>query len=150
MELRVSRGRKEFRDAADRLRNASREAELIELVVDRLREPALAATGGAKQNALTVLPNRGGLAKLAASSKFNINVTTKGRSGGVRIEAKLPGHDLVAMDRGRIRHPVYGNLRVWVSQAINRYWFTTPMLEHSAEMHQAVFDAVDEALERWS
>lgn len=62
------------------------------------------------------LPSRGGLAALAmAKASLNASATT-GKNAGVRIRARHKSYDLKRLNAGRLRHPVFGNRRVWVEQ----------------------------------
>lgn len=73
-----------------------------------------------KQVAGQVLPYRGGLAEfVVAGMRFRSKVSV-GKSPRVRITASLPGHDLDAMNRGRLRHPTFGHRdgAHWVTQEI--------------------------------
>lgn len=82
----------------------------------------------AKESALTSLPNGGGLNVWVAK---NVRIGTRnrlaGRNPGVRIQADRKGSDIAAMNRGRLRHPVFGNRQVWVTQQIRPGWFSRPM-----------------------
>lgn len=90
--------------------------------IQRATVPMKAA---ARASALQRLPKRGGLAGKVASSKLSTR-TRGGRNPSVRIVAS-GGVDLRSMDRGRLRHPVFGNRRVWVNQSVAARWFTDPM-----------------------
>jgi hypothetical protein len=52
-----------------------------------------------------------------ASGRVTIKAARKQPRGGKKM-------DLAAIDRGRLRHPVHGNRRVWVVQAVRAGWFT--------------------------
>ena len=56
--------------------------------------------------------------------------------GGKRI-------DLARLDKGELRHPVFGNRRVWVGQRVKPGWFTTPIEQNIGEFRKAIDDAVD-------
>jgi hypothetical protein len=78
-----------------------------------------------KAGALGFLPFRGGLAETVAEGmRFRTKISTSGNNVGMRIVASLPGHDLAAMNRGRLRKPVFGNRRIWVTQQIREEWWT--------------------------
>ena len=66
---------------------------------------------------LPSLPSRGGLAaEIHGATKLRTSATA-GRNPGARIWARAKGHDVPALNRGRLRHPVYGNRRRWVGQS---------------------------------
>lgn len=98
----------------------------------------------AKKAALDNLPKRGGLNEFVASAKFATRVRTSGRSPGVSIVASKSGHDLAAMDRGRLRHPVYGNRRLWVTQTITPGWFTDAMRDAAQPVRAELLNVLDD------
>lgn len=72
------------------------------------------------------LPSSGGL---AAAVRTDTKITTKrrasGRSAGVRIQARS-NRDIRALNRGRLRHPLFGNRRFWYTQRVRPGWFDGP------------------------
>lgn len=96
----------------------------------------------AKDNAGEVLPHRGGLAERVKAAKLATR-RRSGRNPGLRITAK--GLDqLEAMDRGFVKHPVWGNRDVWVTQEVTPGWFTTPMEDGRVEVARRIDEALDE------
>jgi hypothetical protein len=75
------------------------------------------------------LPRRGGLGYIVAGA--SVTVTGNVGSGGISAKLKLraKGYDLPAMDRGRLRHQVFGNRHVWVTQLVHPKVFTEPFKE---------------------
>lgn len=77
-------------------------------------------------SARTMLPKRNGLAALIAGAKVRTSVRLTGRGVGVKFVGRWSGHDLKGADEGLIRHPVRGNLKVWVAQKVPAgYWSRT-------------------------
>lgn len=96
-----------------------------------------------KQAALRDLPRRGGLNRAVASSKITTRTRTGGRNVGVRIVAAgKTVRDLRSLDRGRLRHPVFGNREVWVNQAIRPGWFTRPLEEGAPAVRRELIAAM--------
>lgn len=63
------------------------------------------------------LPQRGGLAReIQASTRFNTSAKS-GKNAGVTIWARNRGHDIRTLIGKRLRHPVWGNRRLWVNQS---------------------------------
>jgi hypothetical protein len=77
------------------------------------------------------LPHRGGLAADIAKSKLAVRTRASGEKTGVRISAQ-GRRSLREIDRGSVRHPVFGNRKVWVGQKVTSGFFTEP-LEHDAD-----------------
>ena len=79
-----------------------------------------------KANALSQLPKKGGLNAVIAGSKFATKTKTSARSTGIKIVATNP-HQIRGMDRGHLRHPVFGHRDRWKSQKIPAGWFSEPI-----------------------
>jgi hypothetical protein len=92
------------------------------------------------------LPHRGGLAKLATSRRISTSKRNTGRSAGIRLTQK----NTPSWDRGRLRHPVFGNRNQWVSQDIKGgFWSDTLDSSESQEIvRQEILAAVDEISRR--
>lgn len=76
-----------------------------------------------KQAEETQLPKRGGLADLVAGQR--IVRSTSGSGIGIR-QAGRTVKALKRLDAGQLRHPVYGNRKVWVDQSITPgFWSKT-------------------------
>lgn len=107
-----------------------------------LREGAKPLIGEARSAARSELPQRGGLAERVASRPMAISATTT----GVRIRVK--GMDARSTERGRLRHPVYGNREVWVTQAIKPGWFTDRMRAKAPGVRPDLIRAMDRVAEK--
>lgn len=97
----------------------------------------------AKKSAENNLPRAGGLNKRVARARFSTR-RRGGKNPGVKIVAK--GMDQLAlMDKGTVRHPVYGNRGRWVNQPIPdaEGWFTKPMEDGKPEAQREIVKALD-------
>ncbi|MGZ4617180.1 MAG: hypothetical protein ACXV3F_00320 [Frankiaceae bacterium] len=76
------------------------------------------------------LPQGGGLAEKVATQPIKASVRTSPRTAGVSIRAQF-----TRTNRGRWRHPVFGNRDVWVSQTYEpaKGWFDNTAKEHTPE-----------------
>lgn len=96
----------------------------------------------AKDEAGRRLPRRGGLAARVANSRLSTG-RRGGSNPGVVIRAR--GMDqLGLMDRGAVRHPVYGNREAWVTQDITGGWFSDPMEAGRPKVVGAIEDVLDD------
>ena len=100
----------------------------------------------AKAGALEHLPNSGGLAEEVAASRFTTRANLLGRNPSVKLvaagrqNAEGRKHDLDAMDRGRLRHPLYGRRKArWYTQLVRPGWFTES-LQHAAPAVRSELD----------
>lgn len=82
-----------------------------------------------KANAQHTLPHSGGLAALVAGSKFGVRTRLSGKSVGIRVQASN-SIQVEGLDRGRLKHPVFGNRDNWVGQAVTPGFFSKPAEEN--------------------
>jgi hypothetical protein len=86
-----------------------------------LTEAAAPFIKAARANASSRLPHRGGLAALVAASEFEV-VPLHGRGvAGLRVTNRA--HDK-RIDKGQLRHPVWGHWRSIASQPVPPGWFS--------------------------
>lgn len=100
-------------------------------------------------SARTTLPRRGGLSTAVAAAKVTAATRLSGRDVGVTFSTQWAGHDLEGIDRGLVRHPVYGNRRRWVAQPVRPgYWTRAFEGPGAAIAHELFLAAVDEIADR--
>ena len=87
------------------------------------------------------LPQTGGLAERVAARPVKITVGQRG------VKVRVVGMDAKSAERGRLRHPVYGNRGSWVSQSIQPGWFTKQMERETPAFRRAIMEAVAKALD---
>lgn len=145
VELSVA-GADKLGDVARRLRETGDKALRAELLrgINRATRPLKAA---AQQSARDRLPRRGGLNEFVASSKFSTSTRT-GRDPAVRITATKAGHDVRALDRGRLRHPLFGNRRHWFNQQVPAGWFTDAMEAGAPVVRRSIVDVLDDVAKK--
>jgi len=74
--------------------------------------------GEAIRNAYAAdMPKRGGLAAVLGRSKIGIRNRLSGKNAGIRL-TMTNKHDLAELEKGNLRHPVYGNRKVWKRQSV--------------------------------
>lgn len=91
-------------------------------------------------SAATTLPKRGGLAARAARTT---RTTVSGGRGVLRVRTRNTYESSSMMDRGTVRHPVFGNRKVWVNQRITPGWWSRPVKQHEDDMVRAADDAIE-------
>lgn len=100
-----------------------------------------------KQSALDTLPQKGGLNKFAA-------ITPQGKAdfrpkyASIKIRAEKRGHDLRSLNKGRLRHPLFGNRRKWYQQDIAPGFFDKPINDDAAELKRRIIGAMDALFDR--
>ena len=102
-----------------------------------------------RAGALGWLPHRGGLAyEIGADLRFRSSVNVNPGRMRLRITGSARGpsgkaRDLYKMNQGRLRHPVFGNRRVWVMQAIRPRWWDDAGIVAAQEAYGEIVKAVD-------
>jgi hypothetical protein len=112
-------------------------AELVRELNKGLREGAKDMPDAARAAARSELPHAGGLAERIASAPMSISV------GQGKVKIRVRGIDARNADRGRLRHPVYGNRGAWVTQVIKPGWFTDRMRREAPKVRPELVKAMD-------
>lgn len=134
---------------AERALKAAGEREMRKAIRRAISEETKPTRAKIKQSAIDELPQRGGLNTWAARTP-SVNTDFRERSAGVRISMKKRGHDLVALNRGRLRHPLFGNRAVWYQQSIAPGFFTRPIEEDSDDLRRRIAAALDRYMDELS
>lgn len=121
-------GADKFAKVAKALKQAG-DKELQKELYSALNRATKPMRAEAKKSAEQRLPHAGGLNKRVARARMSTRRKT-GKNPGVKIVATGMSQ-LAMMDKGRVRHPVWGNRGRWVNQPIPQAegWFTEPMQE---------------------
>lgn len=96
------------------------------------------------------LPHRGGYADLMAKSlkvrvKTDLGFTTAGVTIVTYASGKGERRDVVAVNRGILRHPVWGHRRrAWVAQKIKSGFWDDAMQKVENDAYERVREVVDE------
>lgn len=114
----------QFTAVAQRLR-ANGDAALKKEFYSGINRAAKPLIGDVRRSALSILPSRGGLNKRVADSDISTKRRMTGNAAGVRIVAKS-GYDIGSINRGRVRHLVYGK-PPWVNQRVPPKFGDTPI-----------------------
>lgn len=126
---------------AKRLKEAGDRGLKLELTRS-LRLAARPLTEAARQGALDTLPHKHGLASEVAGGRFAVQIRTSGKTVGVRFVANSH-HDVRAMNRGILRHPVWGHRDRWVTQRIRPHWFDVPVERAAQQVRPLLLEAMD-------
>lgn len=109
-----------------------------------IRTAAKPLAEAARTSALGTLPKEGGLNERVASSKITSRTSLSTRSARVRLVSSMGRRRLRDIDRGRLRHPVFGNRDVWVTQQVTPGWWTKPMEDGAPAVRKAIVRTVDD------
>jgi hypothetical protein len=138
----VVHGAERFTDFGRRLHEAADVGLVDELRIAISRfEPE--AKSAVRVSALATLPRRGGLGRVVAEVPMSTRWQLEQNAVGFTLTA-MSGHDIAAMDQGRLRHPLFGVRSHWFSQVVPPGWWSRP----TEALEPAVRDAVESAVDR--
>lgn len=129
-------GADQFLALSKALKHAGR-TELRKELNKRIRVAAKPLIPKARAEAMARLPQRGGLAKQVSKEPMRVQTRT-GRDPGVRIVVGKRGGGARQANRGRLRHPVFGNRERWVTQQVKPGWFDDPMAASAPDVRRGV------------
>lgn len=144
VDVRV-RGTEQLARLSQRLKQAGNGALKRELLRE-LRNAVKPAIPDVRASARSRLPKAGGLADLIADSKMAVRTRLTGASAGVRLQATSP-YAIGAINRGRLRHPVYGT-KTLVVQKVDAGWWDDPLKKRHPRLVVAVRQAMREVAQQ--
>lgn len=115
-------GTEQFLALSKALKHAGR-GELRKELGKGLRKSVKPLTKETRSVARRDLPSRGGLADQVAREPQRVQVRTGRKTAGVRLVVGKKRGGARMTNRGRLRHPVFGNRDVWVTQPVKPGWF---------------------------
>lgn len=139
-------GADQFLALSKALKHAGR-TELRKELNKRMREGAKPLIPKARAEAMSRLPQSGGLAKQIAKEPARVQTRT-GRDPGVRVVVGKKRGGARSANRGTIRHPVFGNRDVWVDQRVKPGWFDEPMKASEAEIRKELEKAIEDVADK--
>lgn len=118
------RGSQKLAELGVRLK-ASGDGALKRRFLATIREGARETIPDIRQSARDNLPRRGGLNERVAAAPFGVRVALAPSGGRVSIVGRGQ-KELRDIDRGRLRHPVFGNRKRWVQQSVEPGFASKP------------------------
>ena len=101
-----------------------------------------------KLNLRTELPQRGGLAAYMTKSTFRKRMRLTGTKARVNLEVSKRGGDLRSIERGRVRHPVFGNRTNWATQYVPAGLLSDPVKNNRLLVRQYGAAAIRETSDK--
>lgn len=145
MSVRVRvRGAEQMKALGLELRAAGEEGKVFrrELLAG-IRAAAKPAADAVKGAARRDLPSSGGLNELVATSRIGIRNRLTGKSVGVRVAGTKGEHNLRRIDRGYVRHRVFGVWRENVpDQKVTPGWFSETLAKSEPKIQLAVYGVI--------
>lgn len=139
-------GSRQLNEAATQLRDAGR-SDLLRELRQELRKPPKQLNEAVLKGIPKYMPS-GYQRTLATSLVFKTSVRTKASSAGVSVSMSSR-RDLRALERGRLRHPVFGRVDdSWVNQSIPEGFFSKPASTVFARIQADVIEVIDRVLSK--
>lgn len=89
------------------------------------------------------LPSGGGLAAdVQKNTRFSTVTSTSSRNLGVRIRARSKRSIRRMNNTGTLRHPVFGNRGVWVTQTVPKGFLDDPFEKAKPQLKRAVMQSI--------
>lgn len=91
---------------------------------------------------------------LELAKSLRVTVTRRqGRVTGVRLigTAKTPEgkkRDLASLNRGRLRHPLYGNRKHWYDQQVSPNWWDDPLIKGATKVRKEIVKSLDDVAKK--
>lgn len=127
--------------AAVRKLDAAAAGQLRQDIAAGIRQAATPIPPAIVRNILQRMPHAGGLDRKVAASQFTLKPLNFGSTVGVRLLVGGP-LDEASIDKGRIRHPLFGDRGWWYTQKVPTRVFTDPVRAARSDLVGAVDDAV--------
>jgi hypothetical protein len=129
-------GTKQLTTLARRLKEAG-DGQLRRELLAGIRKSGRKILPDIPQSAYRTLPRRGGLADRVARQKFALRTSLSGSSASVRIGA-TGMKELRDINRGRLRHPLFGNRDHWYQQQIEPGFFDEPIERRAPDVRREI------------
>jgi hypothetical protein len=141
------KGAEKFGEVAKALKQAG-DKELRKELYSSINRAAKPMTKAVKESMPAYLP-RGYALELSKTVKISVRRRASGKNPAVYLvaKAKTPGgkdRDLASLNRGRLRHPLFGNRRHWFDQKVRPDWWTDPLLQSAPQARKEIVKAIDD------
>jgi hypothetical protein len=91
-------------------------------------------------------------ARYAVELRRDLKVTTRRRTASrnpaIFLVGRAKNRDVASLNRGRLRHPLYGNRGHWFNQRVRRDWWTLPLTRGAPEVRRELERSLDEVAKK--
>lgn len=140
------KGQQKLGRLADLLEEKGNAAALKRRMTKAVRPVGETIAGYQRVSLAEKLPKRGGAAA-TVTGEAKLSVRTSYARAEVTIVDSWPGHSMRAIDRGTLRHPLFGNRKHWFDTRVVPGILTKPFLAHRRDAARAVSVEMDALLE---
>jgi hypothetical protein len=147
------RGANGLRDVGAAVRRLGSDRTIVNEMAREIRGAVPPIRSAIKASALTNLPHRGGLNVWVSKMKVNAQIRRGAQNAGVSLKGSKAKrgkkHDMRSLNRGFIRHPLWGNRDYWYSQTVSPRFMTDAVTDEGVDaFRHAVVVATDRAIAR--
>lgn len=144
-------GAEKIRLVAQALRHLGTDRTILNEAAKEIRAAAPNLRAAIRDNAVAILPKRGGLNRWVAAASIRVRVLRSGRKAGISLVVgrdSVHGRtDIARIDAGVTRHPLWGQRRHWYPQTVTPGFATDVMNHEAADVLRAAGDAaLDKAI----
>lgn len=136
------RGSDELAQLARRLKDAG-DGDLRKELLSSIREAGKKTIPDIRDAAQNTLPKSGGLADRVASQGYAVRTSLALSGAKVSIVGRGM-KELGDIDRGRLRHPVYGNRSTWSQQSVTPGFFSRTLEKQATSIRKDIEKALDD------
>lgn len=126
--------------------------EIPNAMAKRIRKAVPPIRKGVKASALSTLPSRGGLNAWVARAGIRAAVRRGPRSAGISLvsarKSQRGKSDIAGINRGRTRHPWWGDRKHWSPQSVAPGYFDRGVEPGLPVFRNEVNEAIGEAVRR--
>lgn len=145
-----SRGINELEALARRLKEVG-DNELRKKLLRDIRAEAKPLTESIKRDIPDYLPHRGGAADAIQSTmKVGVRNRLSGKSIGIRLQGTggRRRRNVEAIEKGILRHPVFGKRGTWANTSIRPGFFTKPIEADAPIVRESLVRVIEEIARR--
>lgn len=142
------RGSRQLAALAARLKAEGR-GDLRRELLRRIRSASKPALQDIPQSAYRTLPRRGGLAERVGKQAYSLRSRLAGASASVSITGRGM-KELLDINRGRLRHPLFGNRDHWFGQQVEPGFFEDPIERRAPQIRREIEKAMTDVGRRVS
>lgn len=118
---------------------------------NELKDAAKPMGNAVRDHVAQYLPS--GYAPIIAAGLTVVPTTSlRGSTAGLRLTGTAKGvtrrRHIGTIDRGTLRHPVYGNREVWVNQRVRPGFWRDPIIDEAGEAREQIQQAIRKAIQK--
>lgn len=145
-------GNREFIEVSAKLKALGKDGLILRRELrNELKDAAKPMGDAVRAHVEQYLPS--GYAPIIAAGLTVVPTTSlRGATAGLRLTGTAKGvkrrRHIGTIDRGTLRHPVYGNPDVWVDQRVRPGFWRDPIIDEADEAQKQIREAIRKAIQK--